>query len=482
MVKKVVILGGGSAGWMSAAFLTRVFKNLQISLVESKQHAPVGVGEATIPPIQLFNQILRIDEDDFIKHTNATYKLAIQFNHWRKPGDSYLHAFGDVGKPLGLIPFIHYWLRAQQQQKLPVSAFWQYSLNAQAAAQNAFVKTKHLTGTRLPGLTYAYHFDATLYADYLKRISVQSGVTHIQGEVVEVIQNPQSLDIIALKLNDGQMIEGNLFIDCSGFNALLIDKTLNTQYQDWSHYLPADRAVVAQTDAKLPYLYTQANANQYGWSWQIPLQSRTGNGLVYSSKFASDDWAKNTLLQNSQGQILHEPRIIKFKTGRYTKPWHKNVIAIGLASGFVEPMESTSLHMVQSSLLRLLKLMPNGQITQASPDMFNQLAEVEAERIRDFIVLHYYLNQRNDSKFWLHMRTMPVPESLRQKLDLFRHTGQVMREQDELFAESSWQQVMLGQGLIPDNYHPLAEQISQQQLDDFFASFKAVISNTFAQR
>ncbi|WP_440903736.1 tryptophan halogenase family protein [Catenovulum sp. SX2] len=478
MVNKVVILGGGSAGWMCAAFLSRVFTNLQISLVESNQYAPVGVGEATIPPIQLFNQILKIDEADFIQYTHATYKLGIQFNHWGKQGQSYLHAFGEVGKPLGLIPFIHYWLRAAKQQQLSVDDFWQYSLNAQAAAQNQFVQAKHLAGTRLPGLTYAYHFDAALYADFLERISVQNGVSHIQGEVIEVLQNPQTLDISALKLADGQIIEGDLFIDCSGFKALLIDKSLNTPYQDWSHYLPADRAVVVQTDAKLPLLYTQANAHKFGWSWQIPLKSRTGNGLVYSSKFASDDWAINTLLHASQGQTLHQPRIIQFKTGRYTKPWHKNVIAVGLASGFVEPMESTSLHMVQSSLLRLLKLMPNGQITPASQNMFNQLAEVEAERIRDFIVLHYFLNQRGDSKFWQHMRTMPIPESLQQKLDLFRQTGQVIRQQDELFSESSWQQVMLGQGLVPDNYHPLAEQISQQQLDDFCASFKAVVRNS----
>ncbi|WP_440903262.1 tryptophan halogenase family protein [Catenovulum sp. SX2] len=480
MIKKVVIVGGGSAGWMSAAFLSKLMgAEIDIKLVESDAIASVGVGEATIPPIQLFNNLLKIPEKEFLAATNGTIKLGIQFENWANIGDSYMHAFGHVGKQLGLTQFINYWSRAKQQGLN--YDLWDFSLNYQAAKQGKFAQLNTIPGTDLPGLTYAYHFDAGLYAKYLRNLSEQQGVQRIEGKITKTNLNANSGYIESVSLESGEAIDGDLFLDCSGFAALLIGKALNTQFDDWTHYLPCDRAIaMPSSGVNKPVPYTRAIAHEYGWQWQIPLQHRVGNGLVYCSRFQSDESALKTLENNLPGDALADAKLIKFRTGRRVKQWNKNCIAIGLSSGFLEPMESTSLHMVQSALIKLIKLFPREQIQQQSIDEFNYQSQEEALRIRDFIILHYHLTNRTDSQFWRDCKSMQIPKTLRYKMELFTSTAKIFRKRDELFSEDSWLQAFIGQGLLPQDYHPMADHISAQQLEEFLANFKLIVDKTVA--
>ncbi|WP_299569304.1 tryptophan halogenase family protein [uncultured Shewanella sp.] len=477
-IKDIVIVGGGTSGWMTAAMLVRLFKNqLNITLIESEDIGTIGVGEATIPPLQIFNSVLGIKESDFIKQTQASYKLGIQFENWGKQNDCYMHAFGDIGKDIGYTQFHHYWLKSNPQDAM---SFWDYSLNYQAAKANKFSIMNSVAGSPLAGITHAYHFDATLYAQMLRQYSQNLSVTRIEGLITSAQLTPKG-DIQSVSLKDGQVIQGDLFIDCSGFAALLIEKQLNVGYENWQHWLPCDSAYAVPSERSEPLVpFTRSIAHNAGWQWRIPLQHRTGNGLVYSSKHMSDDEAKTLLLKNLDGKPLAEPRKINFITGRREKQWHKNCVAIGLSSGFLEPLESTSLHLVQSAIIRLTKFFPHNGIQQANVDEYNRQSQREFEQIRDFIILHYHLNQRTNSSsqtdLWQHCRDMPIPASLQQKIDLFSATGTVTRYQDELFTEAAWIQVLLGQGITPLDFNPLANGISQPDLNEFLSNVKQIIA------
>ncbi len=476
-----MIAGGGTAGWITAALLNKVLgKVIDITLVESAEIGTVGVGEASIPPILHLNGALGISEKEFIKATGATIKLGIEFENWRSQGHSYMHAFGEIGKDFPFCEFYHFWLKANQTQNAP--DFWDFSLNYQAAKAHKFAHLKHIPNTQLAGLHYAYHFDATRYGEFLKELAQSRGVKRIEGKIESVNQCHQSGHVRSLLLKNGEQIDGDLFIDCTGLRALLIEQTLNTGFEDWSHWLPCDSAIAVQSESASDAIpYTRSIARDSGWQWQIPLQHRVGNGLVYSSRFLSDEAAKQQLLDNLPAKPLTEPRVIKFKTGRRLKQWHKNVVSVGLSSGFLEPLESTSIHLIQSAAIRLIKFFPHQGIKQSLVDEFNQQSKTEFERIRDFIILHYKLTERDDSAFWRFCKGMDIPCSLRKKIELFKTSGKLIREDDELFAEIAWQQVMIGQGLIAEDHHPLTDALSDEQLNELFSNLKTLINSTVEQ-
>ena len=485
MVKRnVVIAGGGSAGWMAAAMLSRLLgAQLTITLVESSEIATVGVGEATIPPIRTFNQVLGIEEAEFLRATGGTIKLAIEFNGWGSPASNYLHAFGGIGREQGFASFYHYWHRARAEGLTDTrdDDFWQYSLNAHAARAGRFTPLERIPNTPLPGLQYAYHFDAGRYAQLLKRYCQTAGVHHIDATIDRVIMDADSGDINALQLASGQQLAGDFFIDCTGARSLLLGKALGVGFTDYAEWLPCNRAIALPSERlNVVPPYTRATAHGAGWSWQIPLTHRTGNGIVYSAKNVSDDEALNTLQQQLTGPAVAEPNLIRFKVGRRVKQWHKNCVALGLASGFLEPLESTSLHLVQSAVTRLVKMFPapTGYASQA--EAFNRQAQTEFESIRDFIILHYHLNGRTEP-MWRECQSMAIPQALAQRVALFKASGQVHTAADELFTEPAWQQVMLGQGVRPESYHTLADGLNQQQLGDFMAHLKTIYARTVKQ-
>lgn len=476
-IRHVLIVGGGTAGWMSAALLARMLgKQVQIRLIESDAIGTVGVGEATIPAIQHFNAALGINETEFLQATQGTIKLGIQFENWGKAGDSYMHAFGAIGKPLGFASFQHYWLAARARGDN--SSFWDYSLNYQAARAGKYQPLPQIPNTQLPGLQHAYHFDAGLYAAFLRRYSEQLGVAREEGTIVGVTKTPAGA-IAGITLQDGQQFKADFFIDCSGMRALLIGQELAVGYEDWRHWLPCDSALAVPSAAQHPIQpYTRAIAHAGGWQWRIPLQHRTGNGLVYSSQFLDDSSARSTLLRHLDADALAEPRKISFVTGRRKQQWQQNCVAIGLASGFLEPLESTSIHLIQSAIVRLVQCFPVSQDMAALRQAYNRHSQQEFEAIRDFIILHYYLNQREDQGLWQYCRTMTLPDSLAQRIELFEQSGTVFRKQDELFTEVAWQQVMLGQHLWPKRYHPLADNLTAGQLTGFLTDLRAIFTHT----
>ncbi|MFV8783988.1 tryptophan halogenase family protein [Microbulbifer sp. SA54] len=480
-IKNLVILGGGTAGWMTAALMSKVLgKVVNITLVESDQIGTVGVGEATIPPIVNFNQALGLDEKEFLKQTKGSIKLGIQFENWSRQGEHYMHAFGSIGKNFPFCDFHHFWLRNREQGG--ADSYWDYSLNYQAAMNNKFAPLANIPNTNLPGISYAYHFDAGLYARYLRRVAEGRGVKRIEGKVCDVRQNSDTGFIENLLLESGQVVEGDLFVDCSGFVGLLIEKAVGSEYESWQQWLPCDRAMAVPSCSpeRIPP-YTRSIAHACGWQWQIPLQHRTGNGLVYSSEHWSDEQAHEVLFGNLPGEALSEPRIIPFRTGHRREQWCKNVVSLGLASGFLEPLESTSIHLVQSAATRLVKCFPHRGIRQEEVAEFNRQSRVEMERIRDFIILHYKANQRRDSDFWRQCEDMSVPDSLREKMELFRSTGKVFRDYDDLFTEIAWQQVMIGQGILPQDHHVIADGLNEGQMKDLMGSLKTLIQGTVEQ-
>lgn len=477
-IKNIAIVGGGTAGWITAALLSRMLgRSLSISVIESDQIASVGVGEASIPPMLTLTQALGLDEKDFIRSTNATIKLGIEFAGWGAPNDVYMHAFGGVGQGFPFCGFEQFWLRGLTTNDS--SDFWDYSLNYQAAKAGRFDKINQLPNTNMGGLVYAYHFDASLFAQYLRKYSERAGVKRIEGMVDKVNCCVESGDIESLGLRNGDNITADLFIDCSGFRGLLIEKALKVPYQDWSHFLPCDRAVTVQSthevsdDFRLKP-YTQSIAHSAGWRWKIPLQDRIGNGLVFSSQHMDDAVAQDTLMAGIEGEIKGVPRFIDFQTGRREYAWSRNCIAIGLSSGFLEPLESTSIHMIQSAVTRLIKMFPHYGIKSAERDEFNRQTRREAEHVRDFILLHYKLNSRSE-EFWRACRENPIPDSLNDKIELFRQSGKIFNDIDALFSDVAWQQVMIGQGLLPQDYHPLANSMSAEQLPKFHHNIKAAI-------
>lgn len=474
-IQKVVIVGGGTAGWITAALMAKTLgKTVDITLVESDEIGTIGVGEATIPPLIHLNNAIGLDEKIFIQETKATIKLGIEFDNWGKLGDSYMHAFGGIGKNFPFCDFHHFWLKAKQGGN--TSNYWDYSVNYQAAKKNKFKKLSGIEGTNLPGVEYAYHFDAGLYAKLLSTFSQSMGVNRIEGIVNQVNLNDNSGFVKNIVLEAGRIIEGDLFVDCTGLKALLIEQTLSTGFEDYSHWLPCDRAIVVPCESVESLTpYTRSTAHESGWQWRIPLQHRIGNGLVYSSKYMTDEQAKDKLLSHLDGKPLAEPKVIPFKTGVRRKQWNKNVVAIGLSNGFFEPLESTNIHLIQTAAIRLVKLFPHSGIKSMEVTEFNRQSKIESKQMRDFIILHYKLNQRDDSDFWRACQRMEVPDTLTKKMALFAQSGKVFREQDELFTEIAWQQVMIGQNLIPQDYHPIANSLSDEQIFDLMKNLKILI-------
>jgi tryptophan halogenase len=475
LIKRIVIVGGGTAGWMAACALSKLITPTpHITLVESEDIGIVGVGEATIPAIKLFNAAVGLEERAFLKATQATYKLGIEFVDWRAQGERYIHAFGDIGMRLGLIDFHHYWLRARALGH--AHSLWTYSPNARAATLNRFGHLAKIGDTPMQGLAYAFHFDAALYARFLRRVAEARGVTRVEGIIAHAEQNSETGFLTAVVLQSGARIEGELFIDCSGFRGLLIEQALHAGYEDWTEHLPCDRALAVPCARAEPLTpFTRSTARDAGWQWRIPLQHRTGNGYVYCSRFISDDEATATLLANLDGEALAEPRPLRFVTGRRKKFWDKNVVALGLASGFMEPLESTSIHLIQSGLLRLVSQFPDLGFSPTRIAEYNRQCTNEFEKIRDFLVLHYRANAKSDSAFWRLCQSLPVSDHLARKIALFEDGGHIHREAEELFTEAGWLQVMIGQGLEPRTYHPLAHALSQAQLDGFLRDLDQVI-------
>ncbi len=480
-IRRVVIVGGGTAGWMAAALLARALgPEREIRLVESAEIGTVGVGEATIPQILHINAFLGIDEDEMMRFTHGTWKLGVQLNDWGRLGDSYLHGFGDVGLPLGLLPFHHYWLRSRRHLGAhPLAA---YSLNAAAAATNRFARLDKVPGSPLGGIRYAYQFDAARYARYLRERIPAGRVRRTEGKVVDVNLRGDNGFIESLTLEGGETIDGDFFIDCSGFRGLLIEGALKTGYENWQHWLPCDRALAVASEPKRPMRpYTQATARSAGWQWRIALQHRTGNGHVYCSSLISDDEATAQLLSNLESEALEAPRPLRFTTGMRRLSWNRNCLALGLAAGFMEPLESTSIHLVQSGIARFLGMFPDRHCDPALVDAYNRQTRFEYEHVRDFLILHYKATERDDTPFWCQCAAMEVPERLASRIRLFRRTGLIFRDADELFTEVGWLQVMLGQRIKPEHYHPLADELETSKFQAFLSDIRTLVDRTVAK-
>ena len=474
-VERVVIAGGGTAGWMAAAALSRlVGRKLSVTLVESEEIGTVGVGEATIPTILTINRLLQIPEPDFIKLTSGTFKLGIRFENWRTEGEDYFHSFGDTGKGSWAAGFHHFWLRAKELGL--AEQYGEYCPELKAAEAERFAITSENK------LNYAYHLDASKYGMYLRKMAEASGVTRVEGKISHVDTSPHDGFIEALMLDNGHRIEGDLFIDCTGFRALLSEGALNTGFDNWSHWLPANRAWAVQSElSEHPKPYTRAIAHKVGWQWRIPLQHRAGNGLVYCNDFMDEETARDLLLENVQEKTLIDPRPIRFTTGQRKQYWNKNCIAIGLSSGFIEPLESTSIHFIQNGIMWLLLMFPDLSIEESTVREYNTKMRSEAEHIRDFIVLHYALNERHGDPFWDHCRNMELPDSLKHRMELFERSARVFKPQDDVFAENSWVQVMMGQGLTPQGYHNIAQAMSSEQMTAFLKGIQHEVAQTVAK-
>ena len=473
-IADVVIVGGGTAGWMAAAALSRFLANgrRRITLVESDAIGTVGVGEATIPPILNFNRMLDINENDFLRATRGTFKLGIEFVNWGRVGDRYIHPFGSFGHDLHGIAFHQLWLR--ERANGDPGSIAAYSMSAAAAALGRFGRPGREAKPPLSELFYAFHFDASLYARFLRGLAERQGAIRREGRITGVERDGESGDVAAVRLESGERIAGDLFIDCSGFRGLLIEEQLGAGYEDWSHWLPADRAIAVPTaNSGAPDPFTRSTAHGAGWQWRIPLQHRTGNGHVFSSAFMDEEEARAILLANLEGEPLADPRTIPFRTGRRKLSWSHNVVALGLSSGFLEPLESTSIHLVQNGIQRLLALFPDKPISPIERDEYNRGMSDLYEDVRDFIILHYKATQRDDTPFWRHVRDMDIPDSLARKIELWRLHGRIFRENAELFGVTSWVAVLLGQNIWPERYDPVADTLDEAKVAAAMAEMRA---------
>lgn len=476
LLRTIVIVGGGTSGWMTAAALSRILQGrYRIRLVESEDIGTVGVGEATIPMIRLYNQVVGIDENEMLRATQGTFKMGIEFVDWWRRGERYMHAFGRIGQDLSTVNFEHYWRRMRHLGR--AAELEEYSIDCMAAREHRFMRPPaNMPGSPLADINYAFHFDASLFARFLRTRSEAEGVERIEGRISGVELRPADGHVAAVHMADGRRVDGDLFIDCSGFRGLLIEQTLGTGFEDWSQWLPNDRAVAVPCTSATPLLpYTRSTAHRAGWQWRIPLQHRIGNGHVFCSRYMSEDEATAILLGNLDGEPTAEPRTLKFTAGMRRQAWNRNVIAVGLASGFLEPLESTSIHLVQTMIARLVAWFPDRGFNPADIDEFNRQARYEYEKIRDFIILHYHATDRDDSPYWDYCRTMPIPESLRHKMDVYRSHGRTLREGNELFAEVSWLQVMHGQGMQPQGWHPLADVLPEDEVATYLENVRQTI-------
>ena len=474
-VKRVVVTGGGTAGWLTAAALAQQFGPLlDITLVESEEIGTVGVGEATFPSIQAFHRLLDLNEQEFMRATKATFKLGISFENWGGIGDRYMHAFGTIGRSTWMGDFQHFWLAAQEDGF--GGEIGDYCFERQAAVAGKFATSENVK------INYAYQFDAGLYAAYLRKLSEPKGVKRIEGKIRSVDQHPETGWVTSLNLESGESITGDLFVDCSGFRGLLIEQTLKAGYEDYSPWLFTDRAFAVQTPSgkDIPP-YTRAIARESGWQWRIPLQHRVGNGMVFCSRYQNEDDARAMLLANLEGEALFEPRLLKFKAGRRLKAWDKNVVSMGLASGFIEPLESTSIHLIQIGVTRLMQLFPFSGITQALINRYNDQSRSEYERIRDFIVLHYKVTERDDTPFWRDCRDMKIPDTLTERIELFKESAMAYQAPDEMFRVESWMQVMLGQRLRPRGYHHMGRMLGPERLRVALDTLKNSITGAVAK-
>jgi tryptophan halogenase len=465
--KRVIVVGGGTAGWMAASAIARLLPHAaSVELVESAEIGIVGVGEATLPHLRAFIETLGLDEAGFMAETHATYKLGIEFRDFGKPGDAYLHPFGDFGRPLHDVPFLHWWLRTRALGRggdIPG-----YSVANVMAAQRRFAPPAADPEALLSTYGYAYQFDATRFGPYLRGFAETHGVRRTEGRIVAVERDGESGDVVAVTLESGARIEGDLFVDCSGFRSLLLGDTLGEAWEDWSHWLPCDRAAALPCASPLGEIepFTRATAMAAGWRWRIPLRHRVGNGYVYSSAHLSDDAAAGAILNAVEGEALAEPRVLRFRAGRRKRSWSHNVVAVGLASGFLEPLESTSIYLVQAAIEQLLDFFPIGAIEDADRDAFNTQVDYEYDRIRDFLILHYHASTRDDSEFWRYVRHMQIPDSLAEKIELFRRAGRIQRYSRGLFFAPSWIAVMIGQGLVPEGWDQRVDAADPRALAD----------------
>ncbi len=470
-IRSIAIVGGGTAGWMAAASLARFVGPMgcRIVLVESEEIGTIGVGEATIPPIIDFIRTLGIDENELVRRTKATFKLGIEFRDWTRPGHSYFHPFGRTGFEMEAVPFHAHWLRLRAEGK--AGPLEDYSLMAVAARRGKFMRPVRAPNSPLEQITYALHFDATLFARFLRGFAEERGVVRLEGKVCDVGLRASDGFIETLTLEDGRTIEADLFIDCSGFRGLLIEQALETGYDDWRQWLPCDRAAAVPCQRTgPPPSHTLVTAREAGWQWRIPLQHRVGNGYVYCSDFVGDEQAREVLLANLEGSALADPLMLRFTTGRRRKFWNRNCVALGLSAGFLEPLESTSIHLVQRGIALLLLMFPDRHFEPADSDRYNRMLAFEFERVRDFLLLHYATTERQQGDLWRHCRTIEKPPSLQEKIDLFSGYGRILREESELFPVQSWLYVMLGQNLAPRGHDPMADALdmatAQATLDE----------------
>ena len=473
-MRRIVIAGGGTAGWMAATAISHnLGDTVEVTLIESDAIGTIGVGESTIPPLATYNRICNIAEADFMRATQATFKLGILFDGWKNGRDRYFHSFGLTGKDHWSAGFQHFWLHGLTRGHAePYDA---YCLELVAALEGKFA---HLPNEHV---NYAYQLDSGRFARFLRQRAEAGGAKRIEGKIARVELDSMNGDIAALLLESGDRIEGDLFLDCTGFRALLIEGALHAGYDDWTHYLPCDAAIAVQTEkVGPPKPYTRVMAHDAGWQWRIPLQHRTGNGLVYCSRYLGRDAALDRLRGNVEGRVLTEPNFIRFTTGARRRQWYRNCIAIGLSGGFMEPLESTTIHLIQRAVLRLIRMMPKDGVSERDVAEFNDQQMQDMLQIRDFLILHYNATERRDSPFWRQCADMAIPDSLAQKIELFRETGRVFRRNEELFAENSWVQVMMGQGIMPRSYHPIATKLPDDELARLFATLRDNVTRTVA--
>jgi tryptophan halogenase len=474
-IQHIVIAGGGTAGWMAAAAIARTMgRAVSVTLVESEAIGTIGVGESTIPPLVNFNRLLGINEADFMRATQATFKLGILFDNWKEEGHRYFHSFGLTGKDHWSAGFQHFWLHGRT--KGHNQSYDDYCMELVAAMAGKFA---HLPND---GTNYAYQLDSGLYARFLRQMAEGDGTVRVEGKIGHVELDPETGDIAALILDGERRIEGDLFLDCTGFRALLIEGALHAGFDDWTHWLPCDSAIALQTpNVRPPVPYTRAMAHDAGWQWRIPLQHRTGNGLVYCSRYLGRDEALERLLGNVEGEVLTEPNFLRFTTGIRRRQWVRNCVGVGLSGGFMEPLESTSIHLIQRSVLRFIRMLPLGRPSARDIAEYEEQQLQDNLQIRDFLILHYKATSRRDSAFWRQCADMDIPDSLAQKIELFRETGRVFRKNEELFAENSWVQVMMGQGIEPQSYHPVTTKLSDDELDRLLGMIRQQVADTVAK-